>query len=282
MTYADILLHIDSYPTPTSADVIDEAVALAASLGSALTALAIEVEIPLRSNRLADYLIGLSAMSEEEEARSRVACRDALAAFVRSAEAAGIAQASILTRVHHLGEADHVAGVARTYDLCLLPLAGEFDGQIEVAQAVVFASGRPVLIFHAGETAGLANGPDLVVIAWDGSRNAARAMADAMPILIRAKRVRLLTVLNDKPDATATLGVDAQRHLRAHGIEAELESVDRDGAGIGKTLDRYIERHAPDLLVMGAYGHSRAREFLLGGATLHTLNHSRCPVLLSH
>lgn len=282
MIYADILLHIDSYPTPTSADVIDEAVALAASLGSRLTALAIEVEIPLRSNRLADYLIGLSAMSDEEEAKSRAACRDGVAAFVRSAETAGIAQASVLTRVNHLGVADHVARVACTYDLCLLPLAGKFDGQVEVAQAVVFTSGRPVLIFHKDKTAGLANGPDLVVIAWDGSRNAVRAMADAMPILNRAKRVRLLTVLNDKPGATATLGVDAQRHLRAHGIEAELESVDRDGAEIGKTLDRYIEQHAPDLLVMGAYGHSRAREFLLGGATQHTLNHSRCPVLLSH
>jgi len=282
VTYADVLLHIDSYPTPTSADAIDESVALAASLGRRLTALAVEVEIPLRSNRLAHHLIGLSAMSEELEAKSRVACRDGVAAFVRSAEAAGIVQASVLTRVNHLEVADHVARVARTYDLCLLPLAGEFDGQIEVAQAVVFISGRPVLIFHKGETAGLANGPDLVVIAWDGSRNAVRAMADAMPILIRAKQVRLLTVLNDKPDATAALGLDAQRHLRAHGIEAELESVDRDGAKIGKTLDRYVEQHAPDLLVMGAYGHSRAREFLLGGATLHTLNHSRCPVLLSH
>ena len=282
MTYADVLLHIDSYPTPTTADAIDEAIGLAASIGSRLTALAIEVDIPVRGNRLADYIICLSAMADEEEAKSREACRDGLAAFVRSANAAGVVQASVLARVNHYGVADHVARVARTYDLCLLPLVGAFDGQIEVAQSVVFSSGRPVLIFHKGETAGLANGPDLVVIAWDGSRSAARAMADAMPILARAKRVRLLTVLNDKPDATEALGRDAQRHLRTHEIEAELETVDREGAEIDKTLDRYIKQHAPDLLVMGAYGHSRAREFLLGGATLHTLNHSRCPVLLSH
>ena len=282
MTYADALLHIDSYPSPTTADAIDKAVALAAGLCSRLTALAIEVEIPVRTNRLADYLIGLSAMAEAEEAKSRAACRDGLAAFARSADAAGIVHASVLTRVNHYGVADHVARAARTHDLCLLPLTDEFDGQVEVAQAVVFSSGRPVLIFHKGETAGLATGPDLVVIAWDGSRNVVRAMADAMPILVRAKRVRLLTVLNDKPDATATLGLDAQRHLRAHGIQAELESLDRDGDDIGKTLDRYVEQHRPDLLVMGAFGHSRAREFLLGGATAHVLNHSRCPVLLSH
>ncbi len=282
MTYVDALLHIDSYPTPTTADAIDEAIALAASLGSRLTALAIEVDIPVRSNRLADYLIGLGAMADEEEAKSRAACRDGLAAFARGADAAGIEHASVLTRVNHYGVGDQVARVARTYDLCLLPLMGEFDSQVEVAQAVVFSSGRPVLIFRKGETLGLANGPDLVVIAWDGGGNAARAMADAMPILTRARRVRLLTILNDKPAATAALGLDAQRHLRAHGIEAELASVDRDGPEIGKTLDRYIARHAPDLLVMGAYGHSRAREFLLGGATEHTLNNSCCPVLLSH
>jgi nucleotide-binding universal stress UspA family protein len=282
MICADVLLHIDSYPAPTTAAAIDEAVALAVSLGSRLTALAIEVEIPIRSNRLADYLIDLSAMTEAEEAKSRAACRDGLAAFARSADAAGIAHASVLTRVNHYEVADHVARMARTYDLCLLPLAAEFDGQVEVAQAVAFGSGRPVLIFRTGETTGLAKGPDLVVIAWDGSRNAVRALADALPILTRAKRVRLLTILNDKPEATATLGLDAQRHLRAHGIEAEFDSVDRDGADIGKTLDRYVEQHAPDLLVMGAFGHSRAREFLLGGATEHMLNHSRCPVLLSH
>jgi nucleotide-binding universal stress UspA family protein len=282
MTFADILLHIDSYPTPTTNEAIDEAVALAASLGSQLTALTIEVDIPIRSNRVADYLIGLSAMVDEEEGKSRSACRDGLAAFARSADAAGVVHASALRRVNHYEVADHVARAARTHDLCLLPLAGGFDGQVEVSQAVVFSSGRPVLIFHKGESAGLTNGPDLVVIAWDGSRSAARAMADALPILTRAKRVRLLTILNDKPAATANLGLDAQRHLRGHGIEAELESVNRDGDDIGKTLDRYVQQHAPDLLVMGAYGHSRAREFLLGGATEHVLNHSRCPVLLSH
>jgi hypothetical protein len=219
MTYEDALLQTDSYPTPTTADAIDEAVALAASLGSRVTALAIEVEIPDRSNRLADYLIGMTAMTEAEEAKSWAACRDGLAAFERSADARGIAHASVLTRDIHYGVADHVARVARTSDLCLLPLAGEFDDQVELAQAVVFSSGRPILIFQKGQTASLANGPDLVLIACDGSRNAARAMADAMPILTRAIRVRLPTILNDKPDAKATLGPDAQRHLRAQGTK---------------------------------------------------------------
>lgn len=281
MTYADLLLHIDGYPTPTTLPAIEEAVALAVGLGGALTGLAVEVEIPIRSNRLADRLIGLSAMAEEEEGKSRTACRDGLANFTAAATAAGVFQASLLARVNHLEVADHVAKLARTHDLCLLPRADGCDGQFEVAQAVVFSSGRPVLIFRGGSAAGLANGPNLVVIAWDGSRGAARAMADALPILVRAKQVRILTILNEKPDATASLGADAQRHLQAHGVPAVLDGVDAEGAGIGKALDRYVKDHGPDLLVMGAYGHSRVREFLLGGATQHVLEHPACPVLLS-
>lgn len=282
MTYADMLLHIDSYPTPTTAAAIEEAVDLAVSLGGRITGLAIEVEIPMRSNQLADYLIGLSAMADEEEAKSRTACRDGLACFAERAAAAGIFQASRLARVNHYEVGDHVAKVARTYDLCLLPLAGGYDGQLEVAQAVVFSSGRPVLIFRAGGAAGLTKNPDLAVVAWDGSRSAARAMADALPILIRAKQVRVLTVLNEKPDAIASLGEEAQRHLQAHGVQATLVAVDSKGASIGEVLDSYVKAHSPDLLVMGAYGHSRAREFLLGGATEHTLKHPLCPVFLSH
>lgn len=198
MTLADALLHIDSYPTPTTAGAIDDAIALAARLGSRLTALGIEVEIPVRSNRLADELICLTATTEAEEAKSRAACRDGLAAFERIADAKGIAHGSVLTQDIHYEVANYAARVAQT-----------------------FSSRRPILIFHKGETASLANEPDLVVIAWDGSRDAARAMAEAMPILTRAKRLRLLTILNDKPDATAILGPDAERHLPPMGSKRQ-------------------------------------------------------------
>lgn len=282
MSYADLLLHIDSYPTPTTPALVQEAVALAASLGGKVTGLATEIDIPLRSNRVADYLIGLGAMVVEEEAKSRAASHQGLAEFATRAADAGVFQASFSQRVSLYDVSDRIAQVARNYDLCLLPLAGGYDGQVEIAQAVVFSSGRPALIFRAGDAVGLAKGPDLVVVAWDGSRCAARAMSDALPILKRARRVRLITVLNEKRDATEGLGAEAQRHLRAHGVEAVLETVDAEGAAIGKVLDRYVAQHRPDLLVMGAYGHSRAREFLLGGATEHALQSPPCAVFLSH
>ena len=255
MTYADLLLHIDTYPMTTTIAGIDEAVAVAASLGGKLTGLAVDVDIPMRSNRLADYLIGLSAMADAEEARSRAACCDGLAHFTKSATAASVFQAALSKKVNHYDVPDKVASLARTYDLSILPMVGGFDGQMEVADSVVFNSGRPVLVYDVGQAAGLARDLDLVVVAWDGSRGAARAMADALPILTRAKRVQVLTVLNEKPHAVPQLGEAAKRHLQMHGVSATLDEVDAEGDKIGAVLDLYIEKHQPDLLVMGGYGH---------------------------
>ncbi len=282
MADLDLLLHIDSYPTPTPDRAIEDAVRLAVGLGGKLTGLAIEVAIPVHSNQLADYLIGLSAMAEQEERRSREACNECLGRFAAAAKAANVFQAMISARINHFAVGDHVAKVARTHDLCLIPIAAGTPSNLELVQAVVFGSGRPVLIFRVGQASGLSRDPDLVVVAWDGGQRAARAMADALPILARAKRVRILSVINEKPGRLIDPGAAAQAHLARHGVASVLDSVDAEAGAIGKVLDQYVEKHAPDLLVMGAYGHSRAREFLLGGATEHVLKTPPCPVLLSH
>lgn len=282
MTYRDLLLHIDTYPTPTPVGAISEAVAIAAALGAKLTGLSFEIDIPLHSNRIADYLIGLSAIAEAEEARSREACRGGLEHFKAAATAAAVFESAVIGKADHYGVGAHVARTARTHDLCILPLVGDYDGQLDVAQEVVFASGRPILIFRAGAAGGLAKAPGRVVIAWDGSRGAARALADALPFLAGAREVRVMTAVNEKPGADAKLGEAAQRHLGMHGISATLDEVDAGREKISVVLDRYLKQQAPDLLVMGAFGHSRAREFLLGGATQHVLANPVCPVLLSH
>lgn len=286
MAFRDLLLNIDSYPAPTSSAGIDEAIRLALSFGAKLTALAVEVDMPVHTNRLADYLIDLSAMAEAEEAKSRVACHHGLTYFSDRAKEAGVFAEAILARRQHEFVPDHVAGVARTYDLCILPYLapsiGAFGWQSGVAKTVMFDSGRPVLIFRSENVTGLIDGPAIVVVAWDGSRSASRALADSLPVLKRAREVRLLTVLNEKPGTGRDHGEAAQRHLRMHGVEAVLDEVDAAGKPIGTVLDHYVKSRSADLLVMGAYGHSRAREFLLGGATEHTLNSPVCPVFLSH
>jgi nucleotide-binding universal stress UspA family protein len=282
MALSDILLHIDSYPEPTPPAAIDQAVQLAGWLGGRLTALAVQVDIPLKSNRLADYLIGLSRMAQEEESKSRRNCRESLDHFTEKATAAGVFEGVLLERANLYELSELVARRARTRDLCIVPLGGRFDGQEEVAQSVIFGSGRPVLVYRTEPAAADATGLDVVAVAWDGSRCAARAMADALPILARAKAVRVLTVVNEKPAAVAELGAEAVRRLKMHGIAAVAETVDAAGEAIGKVLDTYLKREAVDLLVMGAYGHSRVREFILGGATEYMLTDPVTPVFMSH
>lgn len=282
MPLQDILLQVDSYPDPTPSAAIDDAIRFAAMVGGKLTLLAVRVDIPLRSNVLADRLIGLSALEQEWEAKSHAACRASLDHFTAKAGVAGVFIDGRIEVMNLYDAPDLVARWARTRDLCIVPLANRFDGQTEVAQAAIFGSGRPVLCFRAGQP--IVRGDSLgdVVIAWDGSRCAARAMADAAPILRKAGTVRVVTFVDEKPAATSGLGAEAVRHLAANGIAATSEDVASDGAPIGRTLDTYLKDRPADLLVMGAYGHSRWREFVLGGATEHVLRAPPTALLLSH
>ena len=282
MPLRDILMHVDSYPEATPSSAIKQAVGFVAAIGGTLSGLAVEVRIPLHSNRVADYLIGLSKMVREEEARSLVACQAGLAEFRTQAQAAGVLGQAMIEKADLYLLSDHVAMLARTRDLCIVPLAGPYDGQIEVAETVLFGSGRPVLVFRVGQADLQARKPKSAVVAWDGSQWAARAMADALPILSQARQVRVLTVLNDKASAQAGLCAEAVRHLEAHGVTAVADEVDANGRHIGEVFDAYVEGHQPDLLVMGAYGHTRLREFILGGATEHVLRKPKAPLFLSH
>ncbi|WP_310540405.1 universal stress protein [Phenylobacterium sp.] len=282
MSLQDILLHLDTYPEPTPDAAIDAAVGLAARLGGQLTALALRLSIPVKSNILAERLIGLTDLAREEEARSLAACNHVLERFKRRAEDTGVFRGTLLETAGLPDFALHVARRARARDLCIVPFGGALDGQREVAETVIFNSGRPVLVMPRDIPAAPKLTDGVAVMAWDGGVPAARAMADALPILRGMRRVRVLTILNEKASTVGGMAQDAARHLQAHGIETAIDYVETDGHGIARTLDGYLGETRPDLLVMGAYGHSRLREMVLGGATEHMLRHATIPVLLSH
>jgi nucleotide-binding universal stress UspA family protein len=282
MPLHDILLHLDTYPEATPPEAISQAVRFAAALGGVLSAIAVEVDIQPPSNRLADRLIGLSQMVAEEERKSRGFCTETLETFTSKAREAGVLGEAIHAKAEIYAVGAYVAERSRTRDLCIVPVASQSDGQRSVVEAVAFGSGRPVLTFCPGGVDFPLSGPGTVVVAWDGSRTAARAMADAMPIIRTAREVKVLTVTNDKLSARSGLGKDVVRHLGTHGISAVAEEVDRDGRQTGLVFAEYIATTRPDLFVMGAYGHSRAREFILGGATEHMLGHPTVSMLLSH
>lgn len=167
---------------------------------------------------------------------------------------------------------------ARYFDLVLAAAEPDNATTRAMTEALVFETGRPVLILPPS---GLGEGRRRVAIAWDGSRVAARAVADAMPLLAAAERVHVLTVTDEKP-LQAQAGRLLAEGLRDRGIAAEASTVEAEDRPIGATLQDDALALGAGLLVMGGYGHSRLRDFVLGGATLGVLNDPRMPVMMSH
>ncbi len=147
-----------------------------------------------------------------------------------------------------------------------------------IAEEVVLGAGRPVLVVpYIGSPATVGK---RVLVAWNGCREAARALNDALPILERAEHVTVLVI--DADDAGRTPGADIAAHLARHGVRAEASHVPSGGLGIGDALLSRAADLACDLIVMGAYGHSRVREFVMGGASRHIFDHMTVPVLMAH
>jgi len=175
---------------------------------------------------------------------------------------------------------------ARYADLTILGQRDPDDDEMALIrprpERVTLASGRPILVVpYAGkfETIGRC-----VLVAWNASREAARAVADAMPLLTKADAVTVLAVDPQfGPDGHGDLpGADIALHLARHGVKAQIERSVSAGVPIGELLLSRVSDLGADLLVMGAYGHSRARELLLGGATRSILASMTMPVLMSH
>lgn len=282
MPFKDILAYLPTYPDTLSLGLVDRTVALCAQLGGKASAVALHVNIPVESNHLAEILLHLKGLARDEEQRSLETARTILARFEAQASAAGLQGKGLVFRSEWFAAPDRVAEIARTHDLCIVPYGDGAVAQRSLAEAVIFGSGRPVVVVPAG--GGGPGAPDLrkVVIAWDGGRPAARAVADALPILTSAAEVRVLTVLNEKASATADIAAGLIRHLSEHGISALAETRPAAGDPIGKALEVYLADHEAGLLVMGAYGHSRMREFILGGATESLLAAPQIPILFSH
>ncbi len=122
---------------------------------------------------------------------------------------------------------------------------------------------------------------DKAVIAWDHPAPAARAVADALPMLQAAANVRIITATDNKTPAELESGAALVSHLAEHGIKATFETVEIDGSSVGKVFEAYVKANAIDLLVMGAYRHSRLNEIVWGGATKTVIGRPPCWVMMS-
>jgi len=144
---------------------------------------------------------------------------------------------------------------------------------------MIFGAGRPVLLVPEDRPPS-AFGHAL--IAWDGSRVAARAVADAMGFLSRADKVTIVTVTDEKPMSDGTGQPLLTEYLHHHDIKADFTQIRKEGHPVATALQDHAAAYHADLVVMGAFGHSRLRDFVLGGATSGILNDLRVSVLLSH
>jgi len=121
-----------------------------------------------------------------------------------------------------------------------------------------------------------------VLVAWNGSREATRAVHDALPLLRRAEKVTVLSIDPDEDAEPRLPGADVSLHLARHGVTAQAATIAGTDVAVGDLLLSYAADHDIDLIVMGAYGHTRLREVVLGGATRTLLRHMTVPVLMSH
>lgn len=149
---------------------------------------------------------------------------------------------------------------------------------LSLSEDLIFACGRPCLLLPMDWPAHRLG--ERIVVGWNGSREATRAIADAMPFLKEAEQVQLVVVREEKTNTLlgADPGVDITRHLVRHGVQVELKQCEGDA---GEALLESARRLDAEMLVMGAYGHSKITEFVFGGATRAMFEHAELPVLLS-
>lgn len=147
---------------------------------------------------------------------------------------------------------------------------------------IAMECGRPVLLVPNDGRMSLP--PKRVTVAWNGRREAARAVFDAMPLLVRAEDVNVVWINPERehPRVGDLPTAEICAALARHGVKVQGSQASAIGADVGPELLRQATVFGSDLLVMGCYGHSRLREFILGGASLYALRHMRLPILMSH
>jgi nucleotide-binding universal stress UspA family protein len=279
MTIKDILVHVDD-GAPARAR-FDLALALAQAFGARVTTLYLIAE---------PFMSGASRHAPTDVIQEHLALADAaadkvLAAIATDAEEHGV----ILRSIKETGSLNRLPGLlardARNCDLVIVgqpdPTTGSSDDALLV-EAAFMETGRPALVVpHAGA---LRARFDRILVAWNASREASRAVHDALPLLVVAKEVVILVI--DPGDIAAALGRQpgsgVARHLEHHGVSVRVKTVESGRRRAGEVILSEATAEAVDLLVMGGYGHSKLREALLGGATRSLLADATLPVLLSH
>jgi len=278
MTLKDIVVHLDS--TDTCRRRVQAALALALNHGAHLTGVGVlhQPYIPA----YAEAQIGLDLMEQQVE-QFREALTGIGAGFETMANEAGV---NADWRIVEGDPVEVMSEQARYGDLTVLSQSAAGSEIIpsshELPDRVILGAGRPVLVvpsIYDGSAFG-----NRIMVAWDASRMAARVVHDAMPLLKKADAVTIM-VVNPEPGETGhgdLPGADLAAHLARHGVKAEADHTVSKDVGVGDLLLSRAADALSDMIVIGAYGHARWRELVLGGVTQHMLEHMPVPLLMSH
>lgn len=263
-----------------------QAIALAGEIGGHLRAVHVRMDplhiIPVIGEGLtAQAVQEIQSTAEREsleraEAARRQLEKDAEDAGLEKESDAGKAGYSWYEEVGIFSE--RMARLARVADLAVMsPKRGE-DSQVgeDLFLQVLYTSGRPILMVPNGKAKHFGR----ILVAWNGSAESARAVAASLPLLERAEAVQVYTageIANDRPSLE-----ELKPYLAIHGIKAEAREEEAKGGPDGQQIMDAAKAFGADMIVIGAYSHSRWREMVLGGATRRLINKSELPVFMSH
>jgi nucleotide-binding universal stress UspA family protein len=226
---------------------------------------------------------GLSASwVDAQRAENRAIAQQAVDRFEAVAEREGLSAEHRVIEAN-LGQAANLFGrIARPFDLAVV---GQTDPERALPddlliEAALFESGRPTVVVPYIQKEDLKLGH--VLACWDGSRHAARAIADSLPFLMRAKKVEIVMVAGGDDKKDELPGADLGEHLARHRLAVEVKRLVAADVDVSNVILSYAADCGADLIVMGGYGHSRLREFILGGATRGILQSMTVPVLMAH
>jgi nucleotide-binding universal stress UspA family protein len=281
MAIKDILVHLDA--TAPAGARLDIAAGLARRHDAHLVGLyVVDVMMPVMAAADAGSGAVLAEMLDRMRADALAEAATVEARFAAVLQREGIAGE---WRIAEGSTPEHVALQARYADLAILGQAdpeGTAPAATATLEAVLFDSGRPVLVIpYAGSFATVGQ---RVLVGWNASAQASRAVHDALPLMAGAASVTVSAV-NPRRGIDAhgdQPGADIARHLARHGLKVTVEHTVAPEIGAGDMLLNRASEISADLLVIGGYGHSRLRETILGGVTRTLLRQMTLPVLLSH
>jgi nucleotide-binding universal stress UspA family protein len=264
--------------TPTA----DYAVSVASTLEAHIAGIAFAYDVKIPMSELGYNPTGVMDVNDALRRDNEAAAKAAIKRFAASTARAGVSAETRMLSASTADVGDQFSRIARRFDLAIVGQSDPEGSAVEavISESTLFDSGRPMIIVPYIHKAPF--NLDRVMVCWDGSQPAARAIADAMPLLEQAGSIEVVVIANERGKQDEIEGADMGQHLARHGLKVEVKRITRDNLDVANVLLSHSADSDANFIVMGGYGHSRLREFVLGGVTRTILRSMTAPVLMSH